>query len=194
LKAAWFQPSNLSSENLVSEICVPNSPNLYCYTAGTHPRPTTSSLERGNQQPSPAKPNIKAIAAARERQASDREARVRALDLTRVDKPLMDGIHGGSVGQPSDNARSTWVETTALQKNRDVAYRGKTHDVEAHYHRRRVKDFARDSARVNNRFVRTDFIKNGAVAARGYNILTGQVEERRMGPSHADVPLVTPRQ
>jgi|AntAceMinimDraft_12_1070368.scaffolds.fasta_scaffold06776_7 hypothetical protein len=27
----------------------------------------------------------------------------------------------------------------------------------------------------------------------GYNILTGQIEERRLAPSHIDVPLVTPR-
>ena len=161
---------------------------------GTAPRETNSTLEReqGGGKSSPAKPSIKEINAAREREARDREARARAIDLTRVDKPHADAINGVCV--PSDVAPSYWVETTELQKNRDVAYRGRTHDVEAHYLRRRNKDSARDSARINNRFVRTDHIRHAEVARRGYNILTGQVEERRMVPTLADVPLVTPRQ
>ena len=86
------------------------------------------------------------------------------------------------------------METTQLQKNRDVAYRGRTHDVEAHYHRRRNKDSVRDSARINNRFVRTDHIRHAEDTRRGYNILTGQMEVRRGAPTLVDVPLVTPRQ
>jgi len=68
--------------------------------------------------------------------------------------------------------------------------------VVAHYHRRRDKDTARDSARLNNRFARTDAIRSSQgdhVGGQRYNILTGKVEVRRMVPSHMDVPLITPR-
>ena len=138
---------------------------------GTHPRPTTCSLEREPEtcKPSPSKPSIKEIDAGRERVASAREARVRAVDRTRIDKPLADGTN--SVCVPSAAAPSSWVETTQFQSKRDVAYRGRTHDVEAHYRRRRNKDFERDSARTNNRFARTDHIRSAVVARRGENLL-----------------------
>jgi len=161
----------------------------------TRPRPTHCSLERDPPpRASPVKPSIREVNETRDRAAAERDARVLANNQTRIDKPSLDGISHGAACIPGNNAPSSWMETTTLQANRDVAYRGHSHDVEAHYNRRRSKDTSRDAARVNNRFVRTDHIRQAADTRRGsYNILTGQVEERRSAPQHMDVPLVTPR-
>ena len=161
---------------------------------GVAPRSTTSTLERplppGGLPTSPHKPSIKELAATREAAASAKEARVRAFDLKRIDKPGGPHIFGSCI--PTEAAPSTWIETTSLQNNRDVSYRGRNHDVEAFNQRRRDREFTRDAARVNNRFARTAHIRNGESLRRGFNILTGEVEERRSTLRMAEVPQATP--
>ena len=142
---------------------------------GAIPPRCNSRLEQERPASVARPPSIMEIAEQREIEAAAHDAKVAAINKQKQ-QALKPQIRGPSC-TPDANAPVNFNTAEVLQAHAEVCYRGKTHKVEKAMHKEREFLESRHDVRVDNRFARTDEVRNAPLYDRGYNIITNAYDE-----------------